>query len=100
MSDSNDVTTGTHDAKLHRGHIEVFSSTVIKLTSKTEWWMLTECFKSMSDIEYINKARELLLRTHITSSKTVHFNGEVYDYRPAYDKDALATSKKNKDRRG
>jgi hypothetical protein len=49
----------------------------------------------MSDIEYINKARELLLRM-ANIIETIHFNGEVYDYRPAYDKDALATSKKNK----
>jgi hypothetical protein len=44
----------------------------------------------MSDIEYIDKARELLLRTHSNIIETIHFNGEVYDYRPAYDKDALA----------
>jgi hypothetical protein len=50
--------------------------------------MLTECFKSMSDIEYIDM-RELLLRTHGNIIETIHFNGNVYDYRPAYDKDAL-----------
>jgi hypothetical protein len=44
----------------------------------------------MSDIEYIDKARELLLRTHGNIIETIHFNGDVYDYRPAYDKDALA----------
>jgi hypothetical protein len=84
------VTTGTHDAKPIEDTLRSFFNGNKIDVEKPNGRMLTECFKSMSDIEYIDKARELLLRTHGNIIETIHFNGNVYDYRPAYDKDALA----------
>jgi hypothetical protein len=51
----------------------------------------------MSDIEYINKARELLLRNGSNIMKP-SISMEVYDYRPAYDKDALAIEQEKQSR--
>jgi hypothetical protein len=84
------VTTGTHDAKPIEDTLRSFFNNKKIDVEKPNGKMLTECFKSESDIEYIDKARELLLRTHGNIIETIHFNGEVYDYRPAYDKDALS----------
>jgi hypothetical protein len=75
------ITTGTHDSKPIEDTLRTFFAGQKVEIEKPNGKALTECFKSMSDIDYIDKARLLLLRTHANIIQTIHFDGEVYDYK-------------------
>ena len=83
------VTTGTHDSKPIEDTLRAYFGAQKVDVEKPSGRALTECFKSMSDVEYIDTARLLIQRTHSDIIETIHFNDQFYDFRPKYDQDAL-----------
>jgi hypothetical protein len=65
------ITTGTHDSKPIEDTLRTFFCRSKVEIEKPNGKVLTECFKSMSDIGRIDKAR-LFLRTHANIIQTIH----------------------------